>query len=170
MKQLAMKKVRLAKMNMATTLRPQSPAGVKDKAPASGNMSEEITKLKEAAAAVQQIRLSARRELEMARQMRAEAAKYQQETETRARSQAQQLILHTRLSTQKEIEDLIHNASTEIQKVLADIRVIRITAQEELAAQRSFTNAARICSLSLNVQKETREPAEKKKKQLAAKK
>ena len=122
------------------------------------------------AAAVQQIRLSAQHELELAKQMRASAQRYQQETETKARSQAQQLILRTRLATQKEIEELIRTASAEIQKVLADIRVIRITAQEELAAQRKFTDAARICSLSLEIQKETKEPESKRKKQLACKK
>lgn len=138
--------------------------------PPASPITDDMGRLREAAAAVQQIRLSAQRELEMARLMRAEAQRYQQETETRARSEAQQLILHTRLATQKEIEELIRSASAEIQKVLADIRVIRITAQEELAAQRSFTNAARISSLSLEVQKESRGTAEKKKKQLAGKK
>ena len=137
---------------------------------AASPITDDMGRLREAAAAVKQMRLSAQRELEMARQMRAEAQRYQQATETRARSEAQQLILHTRLATQKEIEELIRSASAEIQKVLADIRVIRITAQEELAAQRSFTNAARISSLSLEVQKESRGSAEKKKKQPADKK
>ncbi|MFC1902264.1 hypothetical protein ACFLX3_04990 [Chloroflexota bacterium] len=135
-----------------------------------GYIGDDLTKLRTAAAAVRQIRLSAQHELEMAKQMRAEAQRYQQETETKARSQAQQLILRTRLATQKEVEELISQASAEIQKVLADIRVIRITAQEELAAQRKFTDAARICTLSLAVQKETREPEMKMKKQLAGKK
>ena len=79
----------------------------------------------------------------------------------------------TESATQKEIEELISQANAEIQKVLADIRVIRITAQEEIAAQRKFTDAARIRSLSLEIQKEskkTRAPEAKKTKQLAAKK
>lgn len=115
-----------------------------------GAMEDELAKLRTAAAVVQQIRLSAQRELELARKMRADAQKYQRETETIARSQAQQLLLRTRLTTQKEIEECIRNASAEIQKVLADIRVIRITAQEELAAQRKFTDAARLCSLAFS--------------------
>jgi len=119
---------------------------------------------------VQKIRLSAQHELEMAKKMRAEAQRYMQQTEMKARSEAQQLILRTRLKTQKEIEELISQASAEIQKVLADIRVIRITAQEELAAQHKFTDAARICTLSLEVQKETGQPEGKPKKQLASKK
>ena len=132
---------------------------------------DELANLRAAAAAVQRIRLSAQRELEMVKRVRADAQRYQQETETKARSQAQQLILRARLASQKEIEELIRKAGAEIQKVLADIRVIRITAQEELAAQRKFTNAARILTLSLGLQKENEEPAVgKKKKQLVGKK
>ena len=123
-----------------------------------------LTELRAAADAVQQIRVSAQRELEMARQIRAEAQKYQQETATRARSQAQQLILHTRLETQKEIEELISQASAEIQRILASIRVIRITAQEELAAQRKFTDAAKILTLSLAAKEKTKKPEENAKK------
>ena len=134
------------------------------------SIEDELGKLRAAAAVVQQIRLNAQRELELARQMRAEARRYQQEAEIKARSQAQQLILRTRLATQREIEELIHEASAEIQKVLADIRVIIITAQEELAAQRKFTDAAKICTLSLAVQKETGEPEVKRDKQLVFKK
>jgi hypothetical protein len=139
--------------------RPAFPASIED----------ELATLRTAAAAIQQIRLRAQHELEMARRMRAEAQKYQLETETRARSQAQQLLLHTRLTTQKEIEELIRKANAEIQKVLADIRVIRITAQEELAAQKKFTDAARISSLSFNARKEPG-ATEETKKQPALKK
>ena len=127
----------------------------------------ELVKLREVAAVVQEIRLSAQHELEMIRKMRAEAQRYRQETETKARSQAQQLILRTRLATQREVEELIRNASAEIQKVLADIRVIRITAQEELGAQRKFTDAARLYSLSLALQEKAGKPEGKRRKQLA---
>jgi len=137
---------------------------------ATSTLGDELTKLRAAAAAVQKIRFSAQRELELAKQARTEAQRYQQELETTARSQAQQLILRTRLATRKEIEGLIGKSSAEIQKVLADIRVIRITAQEELAAQRKFTDAAKLCSLTLALQKETKEPEGKRKKQLACKK
>jgi hypothetical protein len=83
----------------------------------------------------------------------------------------EQLILRTRLSTQKEVEELIRKAGDEIQKVLADIRVIRITAQEELAAQRKFTDAAKIATLSLSLDKEQKEKARSKKsKQTSSKK
>jgi SepF-like predicted cell division protein (DUF552 family) len=135
-----------------------------------GTMEDELAKLRAAAAAVQKIRLSAQHELQLAKQMRTSAEKYQQETETKARSQAQQLILHARLSTQKEVEELIRKAGAEIQKVLADIRVIRITAQEELAAQRKFTDAAKIFSLSFDSRIEEKETEVKREKQLAGKK
>lgn len=110
--------------------------------------------LREAALSVQRIRTSAQQELEQIRQMRADALRYQQETATRARSEANQLILRARLATQREIEELIHKAGEEIQKMLADIRVIRITAQEELSAQRKFTDAAKLNSLSMSFKEE----------------
>jgi hypothetical protein len=155
-----------AEKKMALEPKPAPTAG---RASATASISNELTQLRAAAAAIQEIRLSAQRELEIARRIRADAQKYQQETATIARSQAQQLLLNTRLSTQKDTEELIRKASAEIQKVLADIRVIRITAQEELAAQRKFTDAARLNTLSLSVQKNSAEPNEKKKKQFAAK-
>jgi len=135
---------------------------------ARSTMKDDFSSLKEAAAAVQRIRNSARHELELARKMRADAQRYQQETVTKARSEASQLILRTRLATQREIEELIRQSSEEIQKVLADIRVIRITAQEELAAQRKFTDAAKLSSMSIAIKENFKKPEPKKKQQLAA--
>ncbi len=131
---------------------------------------DELANLKATLQAVQRIRLSAQRELEIAKKMRADAQRYLQQTEMRARSEAQQLILQARLGTQKHIKELLRQASDEIQKVLADVRMIRITAQEELAAQKKFTNAARLRSFTLALQEEEREPEKKPKKQLAGKK
>jgi len=105
----------------------------------------------ETTTSLHRIRAIAQQELELIRRMRAEAAKYQQETAIRARSEAHQLVLHTRLATQREIEDMIRQANEEIQKVLADIRVIRITAQEELAVQRKYADAAKLNSMSLSM-------------------
>ncbi len=105
----------------------------------------------ETTTSLHRIRTIAQQELELIRRMRAEAVKYQQETALRARSEAHQLVLHARLATQREIEDMIRQANEEIQKILADIRVIRITAQEELAAQRKFTDAAKLNSMSLSM-------------------
>jgi len=135
---------------------------------AGSSFENELARLKEAGEATRQIRLNAEHELERAKHVRAEAERYRRETETTARSQAQQLILHARLQTKKEIEGLVREVNTEIQKALADIRVIRITAQEELKAQRKFTDAAKICALSLSVQKKTEEPKTKQKVAVSA--
>jgi hypothetical protein len=118
------------------------------------------------------IQAIAQQELDLIRRMRAEAVKYQQETAMKARSEAHRLVLHTRLTTQREIEGMVRQANEEIQKVLADIRVIRITAQEELAAQRKFTDAAKLNSMSLSMKeifKHATEKDLKKKKPATAK-
>jgi hypothetical protein len=130
-----------------------------------GLRKDDLSSLRDAASTVHQIKLSAQRELESARKMRDDAHRYQQETATRARSDAQQLILRTRLATQRETEELIRQASEEIQKVLADIRMIRIMAQEELAAQRKFTDAARIRTMSMAIQDGDEKSEVKKKRQ-----
>ena len=122
---------------------------------------EDYAGLQEAAEAIHRLRMSAQQELEMARRLREEAQHYHRETATRARSEAQQLILKSRLQTQREVEELVRKASEEIQKVLADIRIIRITAQEELAAQRKFTDAARLGSLSQTFVPGKKEPSRK---------
>lgn len=137
---------------------------------AAGSIAGELASVREAAVAVKQIRLRAQRELELARQMRVEAQRYQQEMETKARSQVQQLILRTRLAArgvvQKEISEVVHrdvegiahNAVTEIHKMLADIRTIRITAQEELATLKKLIDAGRIYSITSTLPEGITEP------------
>lgn len=115
-------------------------------------------RLRASLAEVERMRLYVKRELVLARNIRRTAEIYQQESETKARSQAQLLILQARLETQREIAELKQTTSEEIQKVLADIRMIRITAQEELETQRKFTNAARTKALSVSHQKEKHTP------------
>jgi hypothetical protein len=150
-------------------MKPLSPvAGVKHLV--ASTIKDDYSSLKEAALAVQRIKLSAQLELDQIRKMRADAVRYQQETATRARSEAHQLVLHSRLETQREIEELIRQASEEIQRVLADIRVIRITAQEELAAQRKFTDAAKLNSMSFSIKEELAGNERKKKRLLVASK
>jgi len=172
MKKLIMRKGNVQKANLAAPP-PRADTGGQMKKlstptpPARSSMKDEFSSLKEAALAVQRIRLSARHELELARKMRADAQRYQKETATKARSEAQHLILRTRLATQREIEELIRQASEEIQKLLADIRVIRISAQDELVALKRFTDAAKLSSMSLAIKGHYRKPAAKKKKQLA---
>ena len=142
----------------AQTRRPPAPTSM-----AGNSFENELARLKEAGEATRQIRLNAEHELERAKHIRAEAERYQRETETKARSQAQMLALQSRLAIKKEVEELVRKANAEIVKVLADIRMIRITAQEELKAQQKFTDAARICALSLSVQQNTEAPKTKQK-------
>ena len=175
----------IQKVNLTAPSRLKGPRGQMGKLSTLGSvtarpMVDEFTNLKSAALAVQQIRLSAQRELGLAKKMRVQAQRYQQETGTRARSEAQQLILRTRLKTQKEVEELVRQASEEIQQILADIRMIRIAAQEELAEQKKFTDAARLCFMALSFKEgneatetkkpKAKEPERKRKKQLAGKK
>jgi len=107
------------------------------------------------------MRKAARQELAHAKRLRADAEKYHRETAMRARSEAQQLMLKARLAVDKEIAAITRKATEEVQKVLADIRVIRITAQEELAAQRKFTDAARLATMSLDLNRVEQQAAPK---------
>ena len=118
----------------------------------------------------QQMLINAQRELIMARKMRMQAQRYLQDTEMKANSEAQRLILQTRLTIRKEVQELVKQTNEEIQKVLADIRVIRITAQEELAAQKKFTDAAKLRSFTLSLKKNEFELEETKVKKPSRKK
>ena len=126
--------------------------------PLTGVSGDGLEGLRAGEVAIQKMRLSAQRELALVKQLRAETERYRQETETKARSQAQLVILQARLATRKEIE-VIRKARAEIQKVLADVRVTRIAAQEELETLRKFTwrkftSAAQIRALSGELQAE----------------
>ena len=128
-------------------------------APVAANFIEdELSRLRAARAEVQRIRLSAQRELGLAKQMRAEAERYQQETGTKARSQAQMLILQARLAIKKELVELRREINGETYKILDTIRT---TANTYLDSERRFTDAARIRALSFAHQEESREIAEK---------
>jgi hypothetical protein len=111
--------------------------------------------------AIKRIIASAKEELELIRKMKAETLRYQQQTATKARSEAHQVVLNTRLKSHREIEEIIRQASEEIQKVLADIRVTRITAQEELATQRRYTDAAKLNSITLSFKEAFQKATEK---------
>jgi hypothetical protein len=102
----------------------------------------------------QQLILDAQRELAIARRMRIEAQRYLRETKLKAKSEAQQLVLQARMTVHEEIEKLVDQANEEIRKALADFRVIRITAQEELAAQKKFVDAARLRYFTLSLQED----------------
>jgi vacuolar-type H+-ATPase subunit H len=105
----------------------------------------------ETAATLKQILESAKEELILIRKMKEEIVRYHQQTTNKARSEAHQLILSARLKTQREMDAIIRQTNEEIQKVLADIRVLRITAQDELATQRRLTDVATLNSLTLSI-------------------
>lgn len=123
----------------------------------------------ETSIALQRILESAQEELSLIRKMKEEAVKYQQQLTNKARSEAHQLILNARLRTQREMDEIVRQANEEIQKVLADIRVLRITAQEELATQRRLTDIATLNSLSLSIKDAFKKSAAKATKKKTAK-
>ena len=112
---------------------------------------EEITRLRETRVEMQRLCLSAQRELEYLRQIRAVAERYQKETGVKARSQAHQIIFQARLTSQKEIKEIVElkrKTNDEIKQLLADFCTLRNAAMAVLEAQRKFVDAARIRSLS----------------------
>jgi regulator of protease activity HflC (stomatin/prohibitin superfamily) len=114
----------------------------------------ELAKLRAAGAGIQRMRISAQRELQLAKQMKAEAERNLREIQTKARSQAQMLVIQARLATKKEIAEFSRKSGEEMQKALADMRLIKNAAQKELEAQQKFTNVARLRALSLLVPEE----------------
>jgi len=110
---------------------------------------DELTRIRAARAEAQKLCLSARYELEWAKQARAAAEQYREETEARARSQAQQILLQTRLITRREIAELKRRASNEMKQLLSDVQahLFRDAALAKREAQRKYDAAARIRSL-----------------------
>jgi len=132
------------------------------------HVSDELTKFRLALAELQRIQNEAKRELQLVRRIRFEAERCQQGIEAKARSQAQMFLLQTRLATQKEIAGIKGNYGEQIQKLLVDVRMIRITAQEELETQRKFTDAARIRALSFACQADTEQILKTKEEAISA--
>ena len=88
------------------------------------------------------------RELEQVRRLRVETEQYQKTAIVRANKEAQMLILNTRQAMRREIAALRQKFSAEVEKLVADIEALRVTAQHELTAQRKFTDAAKIRAIS----------------------
>jgi hypothetical protein len=105
----------------------------------------------ETAVAFKQVLAKAKTELKLIQKMKEDTARYQQKVGAQARSEAHQLNLSARVATRQEIEAIIRQANEEIQQVLADIRITRITAQEELATLRRYIDAAKLNNLSLSI-------------------
>ncbi len=127
-----------------------------------GHSGNELTKLRRTLAEIQRIQIEMKRELQLVKRIRVEAERCQQDIEARARSQAQMFLLQTRLVTKREIAELKGTYGEQIQRMLADIRMIRITAQEELDTQRKFTDVTRIRALSFSYQEDTGQLLESK--------
>ncbi len=132
---------RLKSTTVKSNIGPRQASGPRGVARPLAQSPDELTR-------AQRLLLGIQRELEMARQMRAEAEKYRRQAEARTRSDMQRLILDTRLSLKKEMTRLEAEASEQLKRLLYDIRMIRLAAQEELEAQRQFTRAAKISALS----------------------
>ncbi len=115
----------------------------------------------ETAIVLRRILANIREELELIRRMKAETAGYRQKTATKAHGETHRLTLHDQLTKHREIEEIIRQASEEIQQMLADIRIIRITAQEELAALRKCTDADNLNSIFTSIKEALQKPAEK---------
>ena len=115
----------------------------------------ELAHLRNILAEAQRTRISIQRELELVKQIRAEAERYQQETETRARSQYQITMLQARTGIRKEIAEYKRRASEEIQKMLGEMHLLRLAAQKELDTQRKLHSASRINALSIACQNNT---------------
>ena len=149
------------KGDSASYSRPEGSRGQAPQALVAPNRAEiELVKLRAAITEIQRLRLSAQHELELTKRIRAETEKYRQEIETKAQSQAYMLIIQARLATKKELAELKRGISQEIQELLADTRLIRNTAQENLETQQRFTDAARICALSLSSKEDAGERSE----------
>jgi len=115
-------------------------------------LKNELAHLRNVVAEAQRIRVSIQRELELAKQIRADAERYQQETETKARSQYQMIMLQARAGIRKEIAEFKRRAIEEIQKMLGEMHLLRIAAQKELDTQRKLHSASRINALSIACQ------------------
>ena len=120
-----------------------------------------FNELNTAGSNVQRIQLNAQHELNLARQIRAKAERYSNETTTSGRSQVQRLILKARLETEKELAEFKRMIDEELQKSFSEIRMIRIMAREELEVQRKISNVARTKALSMTSKKKFAEKLKK---------
>lgn len=104
----------------------------------------------ETSVALKQVLAKAKTELKLIQKMKDDTLLYQQKVAAQARSEAHHLTLSARVVTRQEIEAIVRQANQEIQQVLADIRITRITAQEELATLRRYVEAAKLNGLSIS--------------------
>ena len=84
------------------------------------------------------------RELERAEVARSEAGSYRERVMVDAQQQAQEILERARSEAQSECQQLKEQAWQEAQKVMARVEVMKSAAQEELEAQRIYTESARL--------------------------
>ena len=111
--------------------------------------------------ALKRILASAQEELELIRQMKAEAERYRQDSLKKDDSEGRWPILNARLMEHREIEEVVRQASEEIQKILANIRITRIGVQEELAKQRDIVETDRLNGIFASIKEAFQKPSPK---------
>ncbi len=111
--------------------------------------------------ALKRILASTREELELIREMKDEAARYRQDALNKGDAEGRRLTLNARLMKHREIEEVVRQASEEIQKILADIRITRIGIQDEIAAQGNFAETDRLNGIFASIKETFQKPAGK---------
>ncbi|MDD5337842.1 MAG: hypothetical protein PHG35_00300 [Dehalococcoidales bacterium] len=106
--------------------------------------SEDVLTYTTVTQSLKRILACAQEELEFIREMKAEAIQYRQDALKKDDSEGRQLILNARLIKHREIEEVVRQAGEEIQKILADIRITRISLQDELIRESEIAEANRL--------------------------
>jgi hypothetical protein len=109
--------------------------------------------------ALRRILANAKEELELIREMKAAAVSYRQAALKNGDSESRRLTLNARVMKHREIEDAIRQASGEMQKILADIRITRIAIQEELAKHSNVAEADKLNSIVTSIKETFQKPA-----------
>ena len=111
----------------------------------------QLTRARHAEAEAERTRAEAETELKQAQLERSEADNYREKIIAESREKAQRIRDGARAAAFQESEDLKRRVSYEVQCVLTEIDTKRAAAQEELEAQRIYTEAATIGALSHHV-------------------
>ena len=108
----------------------------------------ELDRARELKAEAERTQLAVQRELERAKELRTGAESYREKIVAEAQKQAQEILDHARALAEEERADLKRQALEEIKKILTDIDTIRAAAQEQIEAQRILTSVAQMRAAS----------------------
>jgi hypothetical protein len=122
---------------------------------------DSLLDLDETMAVLKRIIASAREELELIREMKDETTRYRQNALKNDSHEVSRLALNARLAKHREIEEVIREACETIQRILADIRIMRIGIQEELVAQGESGEADKLNTVFTSIKEAFQKPAEK---------